>query len=265
MKRKIIFIIAVVLLVAGTGFVLFPIISNTIGTHIAETEARQFDLTADSIVQDGEKDHNQAMENGEIDSEGYKIDNNGKRTSSSPVVYKADIDSLYADSAAYNENLRSNQNKLLVTDYAYENASLNLEEYGIYNGIYGYVSAPSIDMELPIYLGANNANMSYGAAHLSYTSLPLGGSGTNTVLAGHTGYIGRIFFDNIRHLEIGDKIYLKNYWSTLTYKVEKKQVLEPTRSQAIFIDGDRDLLTLVTCISDGKGGFNRYCVTACRE
>ena len=56
-------------------------------------------------------------------------------------------------------------------------------------------------MRLPIYLGANSSNMSYGAAHMSATSLPIGGKNTNAVLAGHTGYIGRIFFDNLRNLK----------------------------------------------------------------
>ena len=66
--------------------------------------------------------------------------------------------------------------------------------------------------------------MSYGAAHMSATSLPIGGKNTNAVLAGHTGYIGRIFFDNLRNLKIGDWVSITNYWDTLNYKVVETKV-----------------------------------------
>lgn len=267
--KKILTAVAVIMLVAGLGFLLFPPVSNTVGTHISKMQTQQFDKMVESIIEDdGEnkgEGYQEALKKGKIDFEGYTIDETGKRTSSQPVVFRADLNRLYADSVAYNENLKANQSRLLVTDYAYETPALNLENYGIHSGIYGYVSAPSIDMELPIYLGAQDTNMSYGAAHLTYTSLPIGGSKTNTAIAGHTGYVGRVFFDNIRNLEIGDKIYVKNYWDTLTYTVQKTEVVTPTQSGIIFIDGEKDLLTLVTCISDQKGGFNRYCVVAGRD
>lgn len=81
----------------------------------------------------------------------------------------------------------------MLRNDTYSQAAVNLEDYGITDGIYGYVTAETINMRLPIYLGANSSNMSYGAAHMSATSLPIGGKNTNAVLAGHTGYIGRIF------------------------------------------------------------------------
>jgi sortase A len=262
MWKKIVFWIAVVMLVTGIGFLLFPPISNFIGSQIAKAETEEFDAMIDSVVSEDDCSggYEEALKNGEIDEQGYPIDENGNRTASTPLVYEVDIERLYQDSLAYNENLRTNQGRLLVSDYSYTQPSIDLQDYGIYNGIYGYISAPSINMELPIYLGANNDNMSYGAAHLTYTSLPIGGSRSNAVLAGHTGYVGRIFFDNIRNLEIGDEVYLKNYWSTLTYKVTDTAICAPNQSQAIFINDDRDLLTLITCISDGKGDFNRYYV-----
>lgn len=95
---------------------------------------------------------------------------------------------------------------------------------------------------------------------LNKSSLPIGGESTNTVIAGHTGYIGRIFFDNIFKLQIGDEVSLTNYWYTMTYKVVEKEIYAPNQSQAVFINDDRDLLTMLTCISDGKGEFDRYYV-----
>lgn len=259
MKRKVLIIIASVMLVAGIGLLLFPIVSNFVGQQIAENEVNSFDAQISNIVDDGTS-YEQAKKEKKIDDSGYPIDKNGKRTSDNPVIFKADLDRLWKDSTKYNENLKSNQNSLLISDYSYVNPSLDLNSYGITNGIYGYVSAPSINMKLPIFLGASNSNMSYGAAHLTYTSLPIGGDKTNTVLAGHTGYIGRIFFDNLRNLKIGNKVELHNFWDNISYKVVETKVCKPNESSDIFLKNGKDLLTMITCINNNDGGFDRYYV-----
>ena len=259
MWKKIVTGVAIVMLVAGIGLFMFPIVSNFIGTQIANSETEKFDIRIDSVVDDG-LTYEDAYEQGKVDDEGYLLDENGDRKSDNPVVFRPDLDRLYKDSVEYNENLKTNQSSLLIDDYSYVQPSLDLQSYGINDGIYGYVSAESINMKLPIYLGANDTTMSYGAAHLTYTSLPLGGKSTNTVLAGHTGYIGRIFFDNLRNLKIGDEVKLRNYWDNLTYKVVETKICKPDQSQDIFIKKDRDLLTMITCISNNSGGFDRYYV-----
>ena len=259
--KKLLTVLGTILVISGLGCCLFPTVSNTIGKQIAESEILQFEeqIKEENTVK--EKTYKEALENGEIDDKGYPIDKNRERTSSIPLLFEPDLIRLYDDSVEYNNMLKVNQGKLLVDSYSYANPSIDLTSYGIFNGIYGYVSAPTIDMQLPIYLGANDSTMSYGAAHLTYTSLPIGGESTNTVIAGHTGYIGRIFFDNIRKLQIGDEITVTNYWSTLIYKVTDTEVYKPNQSNDIFIKPNCDLLTLITCISDGNGGFNRYYVT----
>lgn len=260
MKRRILCVVIIILFVVGLGFLIFPTASNNIGKEIAEAEVLQFEeqTNKENTVQD--KTYREAFENGEIDDKGYPINENGQRTSNVPLLFEPDLDRLYADSVKYNEMLKTDQGNLLVDSYSYVYPSLDLTSYGIFNGIYGYISAPNIDLQLPIYLGANEQNMSYGAANLTYTSLPIGGDSTNTVIAGHTGYIGRIFFDNIFKLQIGDEVSLTNYWYTMTYKVIEKEIYEPDQSQAVFINDDRDLLTMLTCVSDGKGEFDRYYV-----
>ena len=178
---------------------------------------------------------------------------------------KPNFTRLYMDSVIYNEALKQHQAELLINEQAYQKPSLNLSSYGIENNVYGYVSAPSIGLELPIYLGGNDDNMALGAAHMTYTSLPIGGESTNCVLSGHSGYIGRIFFDYLPNLNIGDEIVVENYWNTLTYKVVQKQINKSYESAACFISDGKDLLTLITCISDGHGGFDRFYVIAERS
>lgn len=224
-----------------------------------ENETKDFDNKVQSVVDNG-KSHDEAIKQGDIDNEGYPIDSMGIRISNTPVYYKVDLDKLYKDSVEYNENLKENQFSLLKDETSYVYPCFDLTKYGIYDNSYGYISIPSIDLKLPIYLGANDSTMSYGAGHLTYTSLPLGGKDTNCVLSAHTGYIGRVFFDNIPLLSKGDAVYLTNYWYTIKYKVIATEIHKPDESFNIFIEKGKDLVTLLTCISDGKGGFNRYYV-----
>ena len=231
MKRKILLASAIILLAAGLGFLLFPLISNHIGTQISHAKVKEFDRIVENVVE--EKTPEQAIIDGDVTpEEEHKAvcrDQEGNT-----VLFRVNLEKLREDSEAYNENLRRYQTDLLVND-AYAAPSLDLAEYGIPDGIYAYVSIPKIGMELPIYLGANGENMSYGAAHMTYTSLPVGGRQSNCVLAGHTGYIGRIFFDNLRSLTEGDAVSVTNYWETLRYHVIATEVCKPNESQNVFI------------------------------
>lgn len=246
------------MLVAGLALFLFLPISNFVGQKTAEEQRSRFDMTVENIR---EGTHEEAFEKGEIDEQGYPIDENGNRTSGYPFVYDADIKALFEDSVIYNEELRKSQSSKLISEYAYSVPSINLEKYGIYDGIYGYVYAPSIDMTLPVYLGASEDAMRYGAAHLTHTSLPVGGEDSNVVLAGHSGYIGRIFFDNLKYLNIGDEVQFTNYWTTLRYRVVDAKIINEHDSADIYIKDGKDLLTMITCINRQPSGPDRYIVT----
>lgn len=254
-RKKLLIAIAIVLFVAGLGFLLFPTISNSIGQAKANSLIDDFNNTLDNVIES--KSYDEALEDGEIDSAGYPIDSNGNRTSDSPVVFKADLDRLYKDSKAYNASLINHQGTVDTIDYS--SAALNMSNYGLSN-VYGYLSAPSIGLNLPIYLGANSSMMSYGAAHLNNTSLPLDEKNTNCAIAGHTGYIGRIFFDNIRNLKKGDTVSVKNFWETIDYEVIDYKTVDPNNTNDIYIKSDRRLLTLITCIGRGYNNFDRYIV-----
>lgn len=204
-------------------------------------------------MQDGSSE--EAKENGEINDDGYLINDDGQVVSDHPVVYQMDIDRLYADSVAYNKRLQEHQDMDHI-DFADE--ALNLSDYGIYDGVYGYITAESIGLNTPIYLGASESNMAWGAAHLMNTSLPTGGEGNNIALAGHTGYFGRIVFDNIPYLDEGDTVSITTYFGTLTYQVISKKEISSTETNDIYVVKGKDLLTLLTCARMGK---TRYQVT----
>lgn len=183
-------------------------------------------------------------------------ENNSQKFSTDSV----DVQKLHEDSLKYNEALKSNQSSKLVGEKSYSYAALDLTKYGIYDNTYGYVSAPTIGMKLPIYLGVTEGNMAYGAAHFCYTSLPTGGESTNVVLAGHTGYIGRWLFDSISNLSIGDEVDVNTYIGSLKYKVVSIKRKLPTESDDIYIERGKDKLTMVTCTYASDGTYMRYIV-----
>lgn len=256
-KKKVVLGSLILLLLVSVGLFVYPSISKGVEEKKINTQIENFDTQVEEVQDEGS--YEEALKEGKIDEEGYKVDTDGNRVSNTPIHYKVDLDRLLKDSQAYNKNVEKNQYTLLTED-TYVKSALDLTNYGIYDGIYGYISAPSIDMSLPIYLGASDYNMSSGAGHMTGTSLPIGGKNTNCILTAHTGYIGRTFFDNLSRLSKGDNVYIKNYFGTLHYKVVTTEVHSPKDSYRCYIEEGKDLITLITCISDGHWGFNRYYV-----
>ena len=266
--QKVTMTVAVILLVAGVGLLLFPTVSNFFGQQRANGAIDEFNTVRRHIVPSDTDDSNkipgvtaksfqEARDKGEVDEEGYVIED-GVRSSDSPVVFQYDLDALYRDSLAYNTGLIDRQGTVDTTNYAAP--ALKMSSYGLSN-IYCYLSADAINLYLPVYLGASDEMMAYGAAHLSGTSLPVDQNSTNVAIAGHTDYIGRVFFDNIRRLEIGDTVSIHNYWEDIDYRVIDHKVVTEDETSDIYIQKDRQLLTLITCIYAGTPNtFDRYLV-----
>lgn len=253
MKNNKIIIIAIIAIVLGLAAIIVPQIMINYNNDKMQSVIEDFDKSVSTVATEPQTGNTKVPDNEDKENQTKNNQNNGN----SYIYYDIDFERLYKDMQAYNKMLQTQQRSILVSDSAYKNPCLDLTEYNIFNNCVGYVSAPSIGMEIPIYLGANESSMSMGAAHLSGTSLPIGGENTNTVLSGHTGYIGKILFDNISKLQEGDNVYIKNFWGTLRYKVISKEVIAANDSSKMFIEKDKDLLTLLTCHSYGA---DRWCV-----
>ena len=128
-----------------------------------------------------------------------------------------------------------------------ENAMIDLRKYGLEDNIFGFIEIPSIDIKLPIYLGANEINMKKGAVHLTGTSYPIGGNNTNSVIAAHRGYYKTRMFRHINKINIGDKLYIKNYKTTLEYKAVKIDIIKPTDLNKLTIKENKDMVTIISC------------------
>ena len=186
-----------------------------------------------------------------------------------PIIH-SDRGELWKAMNAYNQSIWEQRQSGLTDPWAYEQPSFDLTQFGIADEVFGVISIPRIELEMPIYLGATEAHMSAGAAHLSQTSLPVGGVNTNCVIAGHRGYRGAAYFTYVDRLQVGDPVTITNLWETLEYQVCEIRIIEPNDVKAIHIQEGRDLITLLTCHPYASGGKQRmaiYCerITAEKE
>lgn len=141
---------------------------------------------------------------------------------------------------AYNNSLHSTQQRSQIEGYIKTDA-WNEEE------VFGTLQIPSINVDMPLYVGTSDNNLAAGAAVLEGTSLPIGGPNSNCVISGHRGWKGAAYLKEIEGVNFGDEIIITNPWETLTYKVCDMFIIHPSESEPLLIKDGRDMLTIVTC------------------
>ena len=167
---------------------------------------------------------------------------------------------LYRSIQTYNEWLVTISQGNLTNRVSTEIVPLTMTDYGLPDEVFGILRIPAMDLEMPIFLGANYDNLANGAAVLTQTSIPIGGENTNAVIAGHRGWNGYPYFLDIENLQVGDLVYIKNVWEELTYKVKTIRIVYPDDIDAILIQPGKDMVTLMTCHPPNTGGRFRYLV-----
>ena len=160
----------------------------------------------------------------------------------------------------YNRQLYTEKQRSLTGLEACEEPAADLVAYGIEDEIIGVLEIPTMELTMPVYLGASDNHLAAGAAVLGNTSAPIGGDNTNCVIAGHRGWRGADYFRHIDRLQVGDTVTLTNLWETLTYTVTDIQIIQTHEVDKIKIQPSRDLLTLVTCHPYASGGRQRFVV-----
>lgn len=239
-KRKLFLIfLSGILFFMGLVTFLFPYWNGAMVDHAIQHEANIF---LDQVIQ--------------IRPEETISADTSKTEETEPIIYPE----LLAAMKEYNERIYANGQEGLSSKPAYQQPSFILEDYGLGSEVFGVISIPKLELEMPIYLGATYQHMNDGAAQLSQTSLPIGGDNTNCVIAGHRGWNGASYFLNITELEPGDEVIITNLWETLTYEVTGTEIIEPNDVDKILIQPGKDMLTLLTCHPYGSGGRQRYLV-----
>ena len=75
---------------------------------------------------------------------------------------------LWKDMTAYNEVIFAQGQSGLSCKLDYQQPSFRLADYGLKEEVFGVITIPAMELEMPIYLGATNQHMADGAAHLKH-------------------------------------------------------------------------------------------------
>ena len=145
----------------------------------------------------------------------------------------------------FNENC-GNAEKLKELGLTYESV---LNAAG--NGVMGYIEIPKISVSLIIYHTIEEDVLQKGIGHVPQTHLPVGGTSTHCVLAGHTGLPSAKLLTNIDHLKVGDRFYIHVLNEVLEYKIDDISVVEPHEVSRLNVISGKDCVTLVTCTPYG--------------
>ena len=178
---------------------------------------------------------------------------NSVRQSRVVSQYYRDISDLNADqfekmfqaAYEYNEKLKLRPDRFIFSDYDREEYQKQLNPVG--KGIMGTLYIEKIKVRLPIYHGTDEAVLQLGAGHFEGTSLPVGGSGTHSVITGHRGLPSSIMLTDLDQLEVGDTFTLIILNEILTYQVDNILVVEPHELWPLEFEKGKDYCTVITC------------------
>ena len=150
-------------------------------------------------------------------------------------------------------------NRRLAAGEIIERKTLSDEEIEEYNkvldplgtGMIGYIEIPTLGCFLGIYHGTSEAVLQIATGHLEWSSLPVGGESTHSVISGHRGLPSAKLFTDLDKLKPGDyfEVFVLN--ETYLYEVDLINIVEPTDMSTLSVIPGEDYMTLVTCTPYG--------------
>ena len=249
--RIAIVVVMILIFIAGLVVLLYPTIHGARVDRQLEWDANEF------LDRTGEDDIPTPIEPTETEPE--------DETMPTEASITREYEELWHAMNMYNESIWNNKQAGLSDPWSYTQPSFTLGDFGLEDEIFGVITIPALDLEMPIYLGATNSHLAAGAAQLSQTSIPIGGNNTNSVIAGHRGYSGASYFRYVPDLKIGDKVIITNLWEELTYVVVDTDIIAPNEVEKVLIQEGRDMITLITCHPYASGGKQRFVIYCERE
>lgn len=207
-RKKLTTIVLVIAFITGLSLLLYPKFSNYWNSLHQTKEIKQY---VDNVA--------------EIDLEKYAA--------------------ILESAREYNHRLSERDNVYRLTEELSRSYYEQLNVGG--SGVMGYIDIPAIGVSLPIYHGTSKAVLQSSVGHVEWTSLPVGGEGTHSVLSGHRGLPSSKLFTDLDKLVEGDVFILKILNETLTYEVDKILIVDPDDTSWLVPGIGKDYCTLVTC------------------
>ncbi len=162
---------------------------------------------------------------------------------------KKDYQAYWRAARDYNQTLPLKNNRFYMPD----------EERAIYdellnvagNGVMGTIQIKKLGVNLPIYHGTSEGVLQVAIGHVEGSSLPTGDIGSHAVLSGHRGLPSAKLFTELDKMQLGDTFILNVLDETFTYQVDQILTVLPEEVEALALDPEQDLCTLVTCTPYG--------------
>jgi len=122
--------------------------------------------------------------------------------------------------------------------------------------VIGGIAIPDVGINLPIFKGLGNVELSYGAGTMKEEQV-MGGQ-NNYALASHHvfGITGssKMLFSPLENAKVGMKIYLTDKTNIYTYVISEVFSVTPDRSDVLNDNSGQAEVTLVTCTDQQATG-----------
>lgn len=266
--KKFFSLLALLLFLLGLGLVCYPLIQGALGDSRQQQAIADFRQQRQTEVEQGKETEDKGAGDTEEAGEATEVEKTADELAGADVTDKAaeaeNYRQLLEQMESYNQKIYQEKQQSLCDAWSYTQNVFDFPAFGLEDDMIGYLTIEAMDLELPLYIGANYDNMTKGGAVLAQTSMPIGGENTNCVIAAHRGWRGEAMFRDIEALKPGDVVKLTNLWEELYYQVEKTIAIRPEDIDAVKILEGRDMVTLITC-HPYTHNYQRYVVYCTRS
>ncbi len=232
MKNKLLFIIGGLIIIAGIGVILYPIISRSIS---ASKQRELMEQVKEDIL------NNITNETASADPVTDIV---------TPIPQTGDI--VNSDPSSGVEGINFNSDSLMNISETDDSGSNSYDRSRLSGQkVLGIISCDKIDLVYAIVEGTEDDNIGVAIGHFK-DSVAIGAEG-NCALAGHNGGTYGRYFGDIKNLEKGDPVVMTDLNGyEYTYNVTDVFVVEP---QDVYVVKDLGkagkFLTMVTCTQHG--------------
>ncbi len=164
-------------------------------------------------------------------------------------VDKDKLNAMLEEAHQYNSRILQKTNPYGMTEEELAEYNSLLDLSG--TGVMGYITIKSIGVYIPIYHGTDESILQIAVGHIEWTSLPVGGESTHTVLSGHRGLPSAKLFTDLDQLREGDTFTITVLNQMITYQIDQIRIVEPGDIAELAIVPGKDYCTLVTCTPYG--------------
>ncbi|MBE5778595.1 MAG: class C sortase [Clostridiales bacterium] len=212
MKKRWVSILLVLVLLAGAGILLYPLVSDYL---------------------------NQLEQNRAIESYNQSAEANNREL----------FDSMFASADNFNQMLYAKGSIAQLSPEELQSYHSILNPKG--NGDIGYVTIPKINVNLIIGHTVDTEVLRTKAGHMEGSSFPVPGENVHAVLSAHRGLPSASLFSDLDQMEVGDSFSVHVLDKTLEYRVVDIFIVLPEETEKLSIVPGKNYVTLMTCTPYG--------------